>query len=639
MDFNPLTTTIDSFYQYTDFVQTSLLDNKSPISVILDLQLDQPLSLLAILNILLTLKSFNILKIKVSGQIQKEQNKKLLEMILKSAICQRSLQQISIKVQTVLSLQDFALALSSAMSNCDLEKSFVRVFGLDLNYYDDNQNLQNNNNLNNLFYQISRFNMLYHLSATKLPITKQNVENFNKIVKLVTSAKLLQMSTELKFSAPNLTNLKLQYNFRSSEEEHVKYDHFKDLTNLQKLDVNYSTQIDITSRKEIYRLSKKKLAKKNQDNKNDSQAQEDESESKLFQFDNLVRLNQLRILSIQLKGQQNIIDSFIEFVRQSQFLREVKVEVKQKNQDDLDYSLLFPVIDTKSCLNMFSLQTDYYGSNIHFKKVKDSQEFYSLQTNCIPSEFSLKNATQMTLNFYLDKSQLMQQLDNIYQSLKNSTKLKQVKLQVDVNFEVNEYVKYEIARSDLKLFSHLIDLKELEIFEVNQFFNQYLIMSLSSFIEYSQSLKVLRISRNFYKQLYLDFSQLFKSISVSQTIEQVSINLLIEKNTIKKQYAKTWNETKIKNFYQPLCYMIEYSQSNLLFIQYQDNYDNQGVKLILEALLKLKHTKYFTFEQQVINQISSSMKHDQQLKQLFFEVYQKGCLVKPNYNFKMAHKF
>ncbi|KAL4478543.1 hypothetical protein ABPG74_006778 [Tetrahymena malaccensis] len=541
MEFNPQTTTIESFYQYTDFVQTSLLDNRSPISVTLNLQLDQPLSLLAILNILLTIKPFNILKINVSGQQKKNYDNKLLEMILKIAICQRSLQQISINIQSVLSLQDFALTLSSAMSSCDLEKSQVRVFDLQMNYYDDNPNLENNNNLSELFYQISRFNMLYHLSATKLHITQYNVENFNKILKLVTSAELLQMKTEFQLSSPNLTYLNLQYNFRSSKEEHVKYDYLKDLPNLQELELKYSTQItyiEITSRKEILKLSKKKLDEQDQDNKNDSLSQQDESQSQLFQFDNLVRLSQLQILNLQLKGQQNIIDSFIEFVRQSQFLREVRL-----------------------------------------------------------------------------------------------------KLQVEVNFEENEYLQYEIASSDLKLFSHLIQLKELEIFEVNQFFNQYLIISLSSFIEYSQSLKVLKISRNFYKQLYLDFNQLFKSISVSQTIEQVFINLFIENNTVKKEYAKTWQETKIKNFYQPLCYMIEHSQSNLLYIKYQDNYNYKGVKLILEALLKLKHSKYFTFENQVINQISSRMQHDEQLKQLFFQVYEKGYLVKSNYNLNMAIQF
>ncbi|KAL4510366.1 hypothetical protein ABPG72_020828 [Tetrahymena utriculariae] len=640
MQFSPLITTIDSFYQYNDYIQTSLLNNKAPIYVIIDLQFDSPLSLLAIIKILLTLESFNILKINVSSQSKDQSYNKLVETILKIALCQRSLQQLSINVQNAQSFQDFSIALLNAMSESDLENSYVRVFGLDLNYYEDNQNVLNNKDLKELFNQISRFKMLYHISAKKLPINQQNVENFQKILNLVTSAKLQQIGTELYFNAPNLTFLELQYNFRSSEEVHIKYDNFKDTTKLQQLNVNYSTQIEITSRKEIKRVSMKRLAEQNnQEVEGNSQEQQDETKSRLFQLNDFVRLNQLQILQIQLAGKQSIIDSFIEFFRQSQYLRKVNIEFKEQGFFKFDYSLFFPIIDYYISLELFNLKTNYYGSKIHYQKVNNSKEQYSLKTNCIPCEFSLKNATQMTLQFDLDKKELMQQLDNIYQSLKNSTKVKQIKLQVNFNFQKNEYIKYEVTRSDLKLFSYLIDLKELEIFEVSQFFNQCLIISLSNFIEKSQSLKVLRISRDFYKQLYLDFTQLLKCISISQTIEQVSINLFIANSKVKKNYAKEWQETKIKNFYQPFCYMVEHSQNNLLFIQYEDQYDDQGIKLILEALLKLKHSKYFIFQSQVMNKIQNLMGHDKKLKDLFEQVYQKGCLVNPNYNFQMAHKF
>ncbi|KAL4484860.1 hypothetical protein ABPG74_020037 [Tetrahymena malaccensis] len=625
MEFNPYVKDLDSFHNYNDYVQTSLLEFNSPITVLIHLKLDQPLSLLSVIQILLSLKSYNIIQIYISNESFGEKTvPKLIELLFRIIFSQRNLQQININSENndqYFQYDFFTERLSNAMSQCDLENSQIRI---------------------NLFYQISRIKMLYHFSTENITIDENSSENFYRIINKVTSIKLHQMGTELNFNNSNLQSLDLDYKFSSQNQVYLNYNNFKSATKLQYLKVNSQTQI--ISTEQASQISRKEiLQKKNNSEPNQNYFEKNISDpnQKYFEknsLDILTSLTELQILNIEITNQCNIID----FISQSQALRKVKLVLK--DPISLNYINLLQILDTHKTIHFFILQQDKCQPLIMYEKKEPNSIYYDLSLRTFYSkqfeQVCLQNMKSLVYDFNCED---YKRFDKILQTVKKSQKIRQLTLKgfSDLGDFLPQLIN-EANDSQYELFSHLIDLKELEILEIDFFFKQQLLNSLSNLIQNSRSLKSLSITRTPYKQAQLDYSQLFKSLSNSKTIEQVYINLAIEQinQQFNQLFIQKWKETKIKHFYQPLCQMIQQSQNNLLHIQLLDDFNEEGMKLILASLLTLKEKiKYVTFSKRTMIQIKNQLKIDKKFKELFDKVNLKGYLVDPDYDFQIFDQF
>ncbi|KAL4478617.1 hypothetical protein ABPG74_006852 [Tetrahymena malaccensis] len=374
MFIQPSVTTIEEYEIYNDYVQTSIIRFNSPISVIINFSLDQPLQLIATLKCLLCIKSYNIIQININCNNYEQQFCKLVEQIFRVAFGQRCLQQITINITTdriyFLEILD---NLSKAMSQCDLEKSVIRVFKFSqLNSY--SYDIAQIGVLNEFFYQISRLKMIYHFSIQNVPVFNENLENFYKITSQATSAQLYNIITELNFNSQTLQFLDLNYSFMSTKEEYVKCENFKNATNLRHLNVQCYTHIQYfqPTRKEILQqgqrkniLSSDQNQKKETEQKEDTpytqeyqQKEQEECQNKIlpYQLDNLIAITQLQVLNIQISKEQSVLDSFIEFMRKSQNLKQVQI----RSSGIISIRLLLSrnKLHTKQLLSSQSLQID-----------------------------------------------------------------------------------------------------------------------------------------------------------------------------------------------------------------------------------------------------------------------------------------
>ncbi|KAL4501400.1 hypothetical protein ABPG72_021207 [Tetrahymena utriculariae] len=433
--------------------------------------------------------------------------------------------------------------------------------------------------------------LLYHFSTEKITIDENTSENFYRIINNVKSAKLHQMPTELNFNKANLQYLDLDYKFISQNQVNLDYSNLKSATKLQYLKMNSETEIIKSC--QTPQISRKRILLKNIPTPNNPEKEN----FQIYSLNFFSAFKELQILNIEILGKSNIID----FIMKSQVIRKVKLALK--DSIEMDYIQLLPILDYHKTLLFFSLCQKKCSPLIKFEKQEQNSIYYDLYLRDVfyfgdlgeeEEQQKITNLLNMKKMVYDFKCEDYFEFDKILQFIKKSTKLRQLTLKgFSDTGDFLPWLKEETKDSQYELFSHLLNLEELDILEIDFFFKQQLLNTLSYFIKNSRSLKNLNLAmyQKMEEQIVLN-----RNILIEIRLQIIFALVLYVKNQDIVDFFKCkqlLNQKLDQNWLSKLGVQ-DYSKSGRLSIYYQGRYD-QGNELmsltIKNCLINLKLQK------------------------------------------------
>ncbi|KAL4496468.1 hypothetical protein ABPG72_014698 [Tetrahymena utriculariae] len=644
------------FYAFDDFVQTIKLTNNSFQTVCIDVQFDNNLCVLALLRFLISLDRFNTLNItscQTRNKYQFEKIGELLESIFTVAFSHRHLQGIRLSIPC----EAFQHLINSS-SKISIKDSSLQVysFSTDLKLVDTNK-------VQDYFKFLQQFPLLTHVIQQVIPVSVTDaIENLNVLLKKVKYANLNLVSIpsqfDFNFYFVNLQHLKLELGLEPNVLTKQKLENLllsiKESKKLQLLKLNFYTYVaEETSRKEI--LKQAQTIKNLKNNKNQEQTPETKDETPnentngMKFFDHLSELAELEDFNVNLQATQEIFDSLHKLLVRSTNLKKYNVTYKyEKEKNKMDKFIdLKNIYETLNNLKKCSVNIQTPHGNISYALPNKDSTFYNFKLG-LNQDLQHVSYTFKQNEFQFDKVKSaritssnfenLEEFDTLCKSIASCKSLQNLKIIANYSNVKDQHKTIQrqpFNKPNLTFFKQFEVLKNLENVFIECILDQFILNSISEFLEKNKKIKSFILKRQYLLQYYLDYTKLFKNLQQLPELNQVYINLQLEELTVSEVHKQTWENHKQKAFYEPFCEFIKEASQTLQLIDFDQNtISEESIKKILQSVSESKHHHYLRMNPSQSDTLIQS--ENEEIQELLKACDEKGVLVKSYFKFPLC---